>query len=50
LVDVKDWYRRQFHRAYGVWAAGLLLLVAIILAGAAAMLVLVAGSPGPTCT
>jgi amino acid permease len=47
LVDVERWYRRQFRRAYGVWAAGLLLLVAIVVAGAAALVVLATG-PTPT--
>jgi hypothetical protein len=47
LVEVQAWYRRQFRRAYGVWAAGVLLLVAIVVAAAAALVVLATG-PTPT--
>jgi hypothetical protein len=45
LIDVKHWYEQQFRRAYGVWAAGVLLLVAIVLAATGAMVVLAAGPP-----
>src|SRR6266516_1894615 len=38
LVAVRDWYGRQFRRAYLVVAAGVLLLVAVVLAGGAGRL------------
>jgi hypothetical protein len=47
LLEVRDWYRRQFRRAYAVVAAGVLLLVALVLAGIAAV-VLLTGDPGGT--
>src|SRR2546421_8833883 len=31
LLEVRDWYRRQFRRAYAAVAAGVLLLVALVL-------------------
>jgi hypothetical protein len=40
LIEVKDWYHQQFRRADGVWAAGALLLAAILLATTAAMIAL----------
>jgi hypothetical protein len=43
LIEVKEWYERQFRRAYGIWIAGALLLMAIVLAGAAAMVALIVG-------
>ncbi len=45
LVAVRDWYGRQFRRAYLVVAAGVLLLVAVVLAGIAGMLAITVG-PG----
>ena len=29
VIEVEAWYWRQFRRAYGVWTADVLLLVAI---------------------
>lgn len=46
LDEVERFFRRQFTRAYGVVAAGVLLLAAVVLAGSAAVLVL-AGGRGP---
>jgi hypothetical protein len=40
LAEVEAWYRRQFRWAYWVIAAGVLLLVAVVLAGAATLVVL----------
>ena len=47
LVEVQIWYRRQFRWAYLVIPAGLLVIVAVLLAGAAAVLVLTAGPDAP---
>lgn len=46
LDEVERFFRRQFTRAYGVVAAGVLLLAAVVLAGAAAVAVL-AGAQEP---
>jgi hypothetical protein len=45
LIEVREWFERQFRRAYGIWVAGVLILLAIVLAGAAAMAALIAGPP-----
>jgi len=54
LVEVKAWYRRQFElRAYPAQAATVLLLVSVLLAGAAAAVTLLsspASSPALTIT
>jgi len=44
LAEVESSYLRQFQRGYGVVAAGLVLLVAVVLAGITAITVLVNGS------
>jgi hypothetical protein len=46
LAEVERWYRGQFRRAYAVVAAGVLVLVAVILAGWAALAAL-ADEPDP---
>jgi hypothetical protein len=49
LAQVEVWYRSQFRRAWGVVAAGLILLVALVLAGITVITVLGNGSsPEPT--
>jgi hypothetical protein len=49
LAEVERWYRGQFRRAYAVVAAGVLVLVALILAGWAAVAAL-ADEPDPAPT